>query len=52
MGVGVVDEAEEDGHGLFKGGEGGGMLRLGHPRFLSPGIRMAPVLHANHATLI
>jgi hypothetical protein len=29
-----------------------GMLGLGHPRFLSPGIRMAPVLQANLATVI
>jgi hypothetical protein len=50
--VGIVDEAEKRGHSLFNGGEGEGMLRLGHPRFPSPGIRMAPVLQANHATLI
>jgi hypothetical protein len=40
--VGVVDEAEQDRDRPFKGCEGGGMLRMGHPRFLSPGIRMAP----------
>src|SRR5918993_1107989 len=40
--VSVVDEAEQDRDRLFQGGEGGGMLRMGHPRFLSSGIRMAP----------
>ena len=43
--VGVVYEAEQDGDRPFQGGERGGMLRLGHPRFLSLGIRMAPVLY-------
>lgn len=50
--VGVVDEAEQDGDRLFQGGEGEGMLGLGHPKFLSSGVRMAPVLQANHATFI
>ena len=50
--VGVVDEAEQERDRLFQGREGGDMLRIGHPRFLSLGIRMAPVLLPNHATLI
>lgn len=50
--IDVIDEAEKYGHGLFQGGEGESMLRMGHPEFLSPGIRMPPVLQANHATLI
>jgi hypothetical protein len=50
--VGVVHEAEQDRDRLFQGGERRGMLRIGHPRFLSPGIRMASVLLPNHATLI
>ncbi len=50
--VSIVEEAEQDRDRLFQGGEGGGMLRMGHPRFLSSGIRMAPVLLPNHATLI
>ena len=40
--VGVVHEAEEHGERIFQMDERGGMLRSGHPRFLSPGVRMAP----------
>jgi len=50
--VGVVHEAEQHGHGLFQAGRPWGSVGVGHPRFLSPGIRMAPVLQANRATLI
>jgi hypothetical protein len=42
QGVSVVDEAEQDRDRIFQGGEVGGKLRMGHPMFLSPGIRMAP----------
>jgi len=49
-GVGVVDEAEQDRDSPFQGGEGGGMLGSGHPRFLSAGSRMAPVVPSIHAT--
>jgi hypothetical protein len=48
----LVYEAEQHGQGLFQGRLARGMLHLGHPRFLSPGIRMAPVLLLNRATLI
>ena len=41
-GISVVDEAEQYGDRLFQGREGGSMLRMGHPRFLSSGSRMAP----------
>src|SRR5215210_2914058 len=41
-GVGVVYEAEQYGDCLFQGVESGSMLRMGHPRFLSSGSRMAP----------
>ncbi|CAA9464191.1 MAG: hypothetical protein AVDCRST_MAG28-3758, partial [uncultured Rubrobacteraceae bacterium] len=45
--VGVVDEAEEDGYGLFRAVEAWGMVRLGHPALLWSGNsgRMAPFLH-------
>jgi hypothetical protein len=49
--VGVVDEAEQEGECLFQGSEGGGMLWMGHPRYLSSGSRMAffvPSIHATH----
>ena len=49
-GISVVDEAEQYGDRLFQGREGGSMLRMGHPRFLSSGNRMAPFLPLNHAT--
>src|SRR5215210_429579 len=50
--VGVVHEAEQHGHGLFQGRRRWGSVVVGHPVFLSPGVRMAPVLLPNHATLI
>src|SRR5215213_228659 len=37
MGVGVVDEAEEDGEGLFRVGEQWGMVGLGHLSLLGEG---------------
>jgi hypothetical protein len=43
QGVCVIYEAEEDGHGVFQVEERGAMLVSGHPRFLSPGVRMAPL---------
>src|SRR5215207_4225808 len=49
-GVGVVDEAEQNGDRLFQGSEGGSMLRMGHPRFLSSGSRMAPFLSHTEST--
>ena len=48
--VSVVYEAKQDGQRLFQGSEGGGMLLLGYPRFLSLGVRMAPVVPSIHAT--
>jgi hypothetical protein len=48
--VGVVHEAEQDRDRPFQGSEGGSMLRLGHPMFLSLGSRMAPFLPSIHAT--
>jgi hypothetical protein len=36
-GIGVVGEAKKHGYRLFQGGEGGSMLRVSHPRFLSLG---------------
>ena len=52
MGVSAVYETEEHGQSLFQVGERGGMLGLGHPRFLSLRVRMAPVLPSIHATHI
>src|SRR5215210_454269 len=49
-GVGVIHEAEQDRDRLFQRSEGGSMLRVGHPRHLSLGIRMAPFLPLIHAT--
>ena len=40
--VGVAYEAEEHGQSLFQVGERAGMLGLGHPRFVSPRVRMTP----------
>jgi hypothetical protein len=37
MGVSVVDEAEEDGEGLFRVGEAWGMVGLGHLLLLREG---------------
>src|SRR5215213_10403557 len=37
MGVSVVDEAEEDGEGLFRVGEAWGMVGLGHLSLLGEG---------------
>jgi len=37
MGVGVVDEAEEDGESLFREGEAWGMVGLGHLSLLGEG---------------
>src|SRR5918994_75876 len=51
-GVSVIYEAEEHGQSLFQVNEGGGMLGLGHPRFLSLRVRMAPVVSSIHATHI
>jgi len=48
--VSVVDETEEHGQGFFQSGERVGMLWSGHPRFLSPRVRMAPVVPLIHAT--
>ena len=39
--VGVVDFAEQDGHGLFKEGEPCGMLGVGHLILLWAGSQMA-----------
>jgi hypothetical protein len=50
--VGVVYEAEEHGQSLFQVGEGGGMVGLGHPRFLSLRARIALVVPSIHATHI
>src|SRR5215207_9709724 len=49
-GVGVVDKAEQNGDCLFQGSEGGSMLRMGHPRFLSSGSRMALFLSHTEST--
>ena len=40
--VGVVGEAEEHGHGLFRAGELWVKVRLGHLSLLVEGSRMAP----------
>src|SRR5829696_3059191 len=48
--VNVIHQAEQDRDRLFQRGEGGSMLSVSHPRFLSLGVRMAPVLPSNHAT--
>ena len=50
QGIGVVYEAEEHGQSLFQVGERVGMLGVGHPRFLSSGVRMAPFVPLIHAT--
>ena len=50
--VGIIHEAEQGCDRLFQGGEGGSMLSVGYPRFLSSGVRMASVLPSIHATLI
>jgi hypothetical protein len=52
QGVSVVYEAEEHGQSLFQVGERVGMLGMGDPRFLSPRVRMAPVVSSIHATYI
>ena len=52
MGVGIVYEAEEHAQSLFQVEERVGMLGLGHPRFLSPRVRMAPVVPLIYATHI
>jgi len=49
-GVGVVNEAEEDGQGFFQVVEGEGMLRVGHLMLLVVGSWMALFLLLNHAT--
>jgi hypothetical protein len=52
-GVGIVDKTEQDGEGLFQGGERRGMLGLGHPELLWLGSgRMVFFLLSIHATLI
>jgi hypothetical protein len=50
--VGVVYKAEEHGQSLFQVGERVDMLGSGHPRFLSPRVRMAPGVPSIHATHI
>ena len=49
-GVGVVGEAEKHGQSLFQVGKRVGMLGVGHPRFLSSRVRMAPFVSLIHAT--
>jgi hypothetical protein len=51
-GVSVIHDTEQDRDGLFQRGEGGSMLRLGHPRFLSLGDRMTFVVSSIYATHI
>lgn len=48
--VGIIDEAEQHGKSLFQLSCRWGKVRVGHPRCLSSGIRMALVLQANLAT--
>jgi hypothetical protein len=48
--IGVVDKAELDADRLFQRREGGSVLHLCHPRFLSPRCRNSPVLSFVHAT--
>ena len=50
QGIGVVYKAEEHGQSLFQVGERVGMLGVGHPRFLSSRVRMAPFVPLIHAT--
>ena len=50
--VGVIYEAEKHGESLFQVVERVGMLLLGHPRFLSLRVRMAPFVPSIHATHI
>ncbi len=50
--ISVVYEAEEHGQSLFQVRQRVGMLLLGHPRFLSSRVRMAPVVPSIHATHI
>ena len=52
QGIGVVYEAEEHGQSFFQVGKRGGMLGLGHERFLSSRVRMAPFVPLIHATNI
>jgi hypothetical protein len=40
--IGVVDEAEQHGHGLFQAGRLWGRVRVGHLLLLVAGSRMAP----------
>ena len=48
--IGVVYETEQHGDCVFQRGEGGSMLALGHPGFLSLRARMALFLPSVHAT--
>ncbi len=53
MGVSVVDEAEEDGEGLFRPGEAWGMVELGYLSLLPRGDYDGPLsiscrIHATH----
>ena len=50
--VGVVRRSEEDDERVFQACRTCGSVRVSHPRFLSPGVRMALVLPSIHATLI
>ena len=43
QGIGVVYEAEEHGQSFFQMSQRVGMLGVGHPRFLSLRVRMAPL---------
>ena len=48
--IGIIDEAEQHGKSLFQVSCRWGKVRVGHPRYLSSGIRMALVLLPNLAT--
>lgn len=50
MSIGVVDETEEDGEGVFRSGESFGMVDAGHLSLLVVGSRMALVVPSIHAT--
>jgi hypothetical protein len=48
--IGIIDETEQHGKSLFQVSCRWGSVWVGHPRYLSSGIRMAFVLQANLAT--
>jgi hypothetical protein len=50
MSIGVVDETEEDGEGIFRSGESFGIVEAGHLSLLVVGSRMALVVPPIHAT--